>query len=307
MLTSKNTKLFDHVAIIDMMHPKKASLKQPCFIILSGLDVGRVFKIDDSMTLIGRHLKCNLILRDDCISRRHAKVKIEEQNKLHIEDLGSTNGIFFKGNKITSALLENGEKVLLGRRTLLKFAFLDELELICFQQMHKSSTRDALTGILNRSYFSHKISVDLAYTKRHKIPLNILMMDIDHFKQINDTYGHQTGDRVLMSVTSLTTNILRADDLFARYGGEEFIIMTKGTNIEGAHALGERIRQKIEKTIMESIDEPAGKFHVTISIGVAAVPPGVQVNHKAIIAAADKNLYEAKESGRNKVISSEIR
>jgi two-component system, cell cycle response regulator len=273
---------------------------------LGGLDVGSVVPFVGSVFVIGRDSKCNLILRDDGISRQHVEVKRTDDDFIIVRDLGSTNGTFIDGKKITEATLRDGEKVLLGRRTVLKFVMQDELEQSYQIQMYESSTRDGLTGTFNRKYFVQKIVADLSFAKRHGIPFSLLLLDIDFFKKVNDTHGHRTGDQALVSVTEAINATIRTEDLLARYGGEEFAVIAQGTNLVGGEALGERIRKRIAETDIPIADE-SGKFiKVTVSIGVATLPPGVAAQPEAVVSAADKNLYQAKEAGRNRVVASRI-
>ena len=128
-------------------------------------------------------------------------VKIQEDDgRLVVTDLDSTNGTFVGGEKIAEAVLKDGDKMLLGRRTVLKFVLQDELEQSYQQQMYESSTRDGLTGAYNRKYFSQKLTADLSFARRHRIPFSLLMLDIDFFKKINDTHGHRTGDDGIFEV-----------------------------------------------------------------------------------------------------------
>jgi two-component system cell cycle response regulator len=283
-----------------------AGRRKACFVILGGLEVGSVFFIEKSITLIGRDPASDLIVKDDGISRVHAEVRILEGDTLHIKDLDSTNGVFVSGERVKEATLKEGDKVLLGRRTILKFALYDEMEQNAQQQLYESSTRDGLTAVFNRKYFDQKIVSDLSFAKRHRIPFTLLMLDVDHFKKVNDTYGHRTGDLVLVSVTDAIQRTIRTEDVLARYGGEEFTVLAPGTGIDGGIALAERIRKQVESTEIRSLNNDE-EFRVTASIGIATLPPGILAAPEAIISLADKNLYEAKETGRNRVIGSTLK
>jgi len=289
-------------------HMKKVNIegqRRACFVILGGLEVGSVYFIDKRTTLIGRDPASDLLIKDDGISRIHAEVRRLDGDRLYIKDLDSTNGVFVGGERIQEAILNEGDKVLLGRRTVLKFALYDELEQHFQQQLYESSTRDGLTGVFNRKYFDQKILSDVSFAKRHKIPFTLLMLDVDYFKKVNDTYGHRTGDQVLISVTDAIQQTIRTEDVLARYGGEEFAVLAQGTGLEGGMALGERIRKQIESTVICALND-ASEFRVTASIGVATLLPGVQAAPEALVSLADKKLYEAKESGRNRVFATAL-
>ena len=289
-------------------HMRKVNIegrRRACFVILGGLEVGSVFFLEKRVTLIGRDPASDMIIKDDGISRVHAEVRRLDGDRLYIKDLNSTNGVFVGGERIQEAILNEGDKVLLGRRTVLKFALYDEMEQHFQQQLYESSTRDGLTGIFNRKYFDQKIISDVSFAKRHKIPFTLLMLDVDFFKKVNDTYGHRTGDQVLVSVTGAIQETIRTEDVLARYGGEEFAVLAQGTGLDGGKALGERIRKQVENTVICSLND-ATEFRATVSIGVATLMPGVVASPEAIVSLADKNLYEAKESGRNRVVSAAL-
>jgi len=164
---------------------------------------------------------------------------------------------------------------------------------------------DALTGVQNRRYFEHRCQIEISQARRHKHPLACMFLDIDKFKGINDTYGHQTGDEVLMSVASFIQSQLRVGDTIARYGGEEFVVLLPQADMYHASQIAERIRGCIAE---ENIYAQSGhSIHLTISIGVSMLPiadTAVEDSQLAdrMIAAADKALYQAKHGGRNRVI-----
>jgi diguanylate cyclase (GGDEF)-like protein len=164
---------------------------------------------------------------------------------------------------------------------------------------------DALTGIQNRRYFEHRCQIEISQARRHKHPLACMFLDVDRFKSINDTYGHQTGDEVLMSVAGFIQSQLRVGDTIARYGGEEFIVLLPQTDMYHASQIAERIRGCIAE---ENIYAQSGhSISLTISIGISMLPaddPAAGNSQLAdrMVAAADKALYEAKHGGRNRVV-----
>jgi diguanylate cyclase (GGDEF)-like protein len=194
--------------------------------------------------------------------------------------------------------------VLLGRRTILKFVMQDNLDLLFQRQMYESSVRDALTGAFNRRHFDERIASELSYAKRHGVPVTLAMLDLDHFKKINDSWGHQAGDQVLQSVAWSLMTMLRQEDIFARYGGEEFVVIARGIAAPGGLALGERLRAEVERMAVRT---PQGeRIPVTISVGVCIAPGGREVSPVELVRQADANLYAAKTSGRNRVVATEL-
>jgi diguanylate cyclase (GGDEF)-like protein len=173
---------------------------------------------------------------------------------------------------------------------------LERVKLIAF--LENLSITDALTGIANRRHFEWRLSEEIERARRYKYPLSALMMDLDHFKQVNDNYGHQIGDIVLQQVAQRLRRILRRTDFLARYGGEEFIVLAPQTPADRALILAERLRQVIAESPIPVADNL--QIHITISIGVAVFPNHAQ-NESELIGAADAALYKAKQMGRNRV------
>ena len=167
-------------------------------------------------------------------------------------------------------------------------------------QLAELSISDFLTGLANRRRFDEVLEIEWARARRNGQPMALLMLDIDHFKDINDRYGHQIGDACLQQIAKvLAENASRAADVAARYGGEEFAIICADSSIEGARNLAEKIRQSVEGLALGR--EGGAHDVVTVSIGVAAFVPDDLLPAKAIVRAADRALYEAKEGGRNRV------
>lgn len=167
---------------------------------------------------------------------------------------------------------------------------------------HESIT-DALTGTKNRRYFDQRLCEEVAHSLRYKLSLSLLLLDVDHFKKINDTYGHTIGDEVLVNLSKLVMEMVRDSDVVARYGGEEIVIITPSTDREEAELLAERLRATIEKTTMATIDATQEVVQVTVSIGVCSLGLIVQ-DKEALIEEADRALYLAKNQGRNRVVQS---
>lgn len=173
---------------------------------------------------------------------------------------------------------------------------LERAKLIAF--LENLSITDALTGIANRRHFEWRLSEEIERARRYKYPLSTLMLDLDHFKQVNDNYGHQIGDIVLQQVAQRLRRILRRTDFLARYGGEEFIVLAPQTPADRALILAERLRQVIAESPFPIADNL--QIHITISIGVAVFPDHAQ-NENELVRAADAALYKAKQTGRNRV------
>ena len=159
------------------------------------------------------------------------------------------------------------------------------------------AVRDGLTGLYNHRYFQDKLSEELAKADRYKKDLSLILTDVDHFKKFNDTYGHQEGDKVLMGVSQVLQETVRAKvDTVARYGGEEFAVILPETDGNAAYDLGERIRKSIESRLFEY--EGKKIYRVTLSLGLSSYPFDA-IEKRLLIQYADQALYDAKKNGRN--------
>ncbi|HVT07121.1 MAG TPA: GGDEF domain-containing protein [Polyangia bacterium] len=266
-------------------------------VVLAGASVGEMYKVETDKTIIGRGQKAHIRLLDDGISREHAQVVVEG-NKVFLQDLGSTNGTFCNGIKVDRKELADGDKILVGSTTILKFTYHDNLDEIFQKQMYESALRDGLTKAFNKKYFTDRLESELTFAIRHSSALALVMFDIDHFKKVNDTYGHQAGDYVLSEMSTLLTTTLRAEDVFARYGGEEFAVICRGIDLSQAHIVAERMRKAVEK---HRFVHEGTVIPVTISVGVTGLPDPVVKDASDLVSRADKALYQSKHGGRNRV------
>jgi two-component system, cell cycle response regulator len=217
-----------------------------------------------------------------------------------LRDLGSTNGTFVDGIRIQEAELNKGDKVFLGQWTILKYELYDRIEAAYQRQIYESSIRDGLTGVYNRKYFNQRLLSDLSFAKRHNLWFTLMIFDLDHFKNINDTFGHQAGDQVLKNVAASVHAMVRTEDIICRYGGEEFAIIAPGTDYEGGLKLGQRLLARVENETETPSARSGGAIKVTVSIGFATVRPETVLEPAKVIAIADENLYTSKNEGRNR-------
>ena len=167
-----------------------------------------------------------------------------------------------------------------------------------FSSIRNMATYDTLTGLYNRRYFEERLEVEAQRSFHSGLSLSLVMVDIDHFKKVNDTFGHTEGDQILCKVSSLLKNSVRKKDMVARYGGEEFILILPEAAPEQSFVIAERIRQLVEKTLFE-----VGRAHVhlTLSMGISNFPSHRVKSKEELVKMADQALYDAKRGGRNKV------
>jgi diguanylate cyclase (GGDEF)-like protein len=272
--------------------------------VTSGLDAGRVLPIPagDIVTL-GRAAECTFSFDDASLSRGHARV-MRVGSEYVLRDDGSRNGTFVNNQRLSKATtLRDGDRVQLGSNTMLRFTLVDEAEEAALRKVYEAAILDGLTGVFNRKHLEERIAAELAFSLRHGAPLAVVIVDVDHFKKVNDTYGHLAGDAVLKAVASLLAKSLRPEDVLARYGGEEFVVLARATSTEQAAELAERLRSAIESTAVTFEDK---LIRVTASSGVASLSePTIAKEREALLAAADGRLYRAKSSGRNRVVAAD--
>ncbi|HVU53147.1 MAG TPA: GGDEF domain-containing protein [Polyangia bacterium] len=278
--------------------PEGGKRDRAYLVVLAGASVGEMYKIEGDKTIIGRGQKATIRLLDDGISREHAQLVILK-DRIVLQDLGSTNGTYCNGLKVEgNKELVDGDKILVGSTTILKFTYHDNLDEIFQKQMYESALRDGLTKAFNKKYFTDRLESEFTFAVRHVAPLTLVLFDIDHFKKVNDTYGHQAGDHVLSEISTLLTGALRAEDVFARYGGEEFAVICRGSDVNQGQIVAERMRKAVEvhKFVFEGTHIP-----VTISVGVAGLPDPAVKDAAELVSLADQSLYKSKHGGRNRV------
>jgi two-component system cell cycle response regulator len=269
-------------------------------IVIAGSNVGEMHKIETDNTILGRSIDASIRLTDDGISRHHCRIR-EEDGALFVEDLGSRNGLFCNGVKVTHHELQDGDKIQLGKTTILKFSYQDDLEENFQKKMLESALTDGLTGAYNKRYFMERLDSEVKFSLRHKVSLGLMIMDLDKFKLVNDTYGHLAGDAVLTRFAELMHHSIRNEDVFARYGGEEFAIITRAIPRPDVYRFADRLRQETSELVImaEGVHIP-----ITVSIGLATLPEDEATGPTDLIKIADTMLYEAKRGGRNRVMMS---
>lgn len=280
--------------------PPKRTYGDACLILLypPGPDLGRRIALTRDEYVVGRVSENDIVVPRDAVSRRHARIAQSEEMGWYIEDLGSTNGSFVNDVRVHKKSLADGDQVRIGD-AIYKFLSGSNIEAAYHEEIYRMTILDGLTGIHNKRYFMDFLERELAASQRHGRPLSLVMFDIDHFKQINDTRGHLCGDHVLKELAARIKPRIRREDLFARYGGEEFAVVLDSTALLGGVAFAEDLRRRVRATPFEYDGE---SFQVTVSLGVATVDGESAVTPEELIARADEKLYEAKRTGRDRVV-----
>jgi diguanylate cyclase (GGDEF)-like protein len=269
--------------------------------VISGEGAGRVIPLPLGPTLLGRSPAADVRFDDSTISRSHARVISGAEGYL-LEDLGSLNGTFLRGVRVDRAHLLSGDRFQLGPRTLIRIAVADKLEREFLSHLVESSTRDPLTGTFNRRFFESRLDAELAYARRHGTKVAVLLLDIDHFKRVNDAYGHDAGDQVLRAVAVVVRGTIRAEDFLARLGGEEFAVVARAATQLDPIGLAQRVRLAVESLSIRLTGDQCAS--VTVSIGVAHHQECPEPSMgRALVKLADARLYRAKSGGRNAICS----
>src|SRR3989440_665392 len=285
--------------------------RRPALVSLRGELMAVPIPLERSQVIIGRALEADVRINDLRASRLHARINSDShaqtgETLYSITDLGSTNGTLLNGELITEAPLNDGDKIVIGDH-LFRFDMLDEIDREFQQQIHRLIAHDELTGLLTSKSFFSELRREAGRAEAESRPFCVLMMDLDHFKEVNDTYGHLVGSQTLEEVGGLITRALRAGDVAARFGGEEFAAFLLDADSAQALVAAERVRATIEAHTFATVrrgaaTDDAASFHITISIGVASFPSDGR-DPIELIELADTALYRAKQSGRNRVMA----
>ncbi|HEX9243272.1 MAG TPA: GGDEF domain-containing protein [Anaeromyxobacter sp.] len=283
-----------------------SSEKHAYLLALAGPQFGEMFALAPGRDLVlGRKDDVDVQLRDDGVSRRHATLRVEGEGALLV-DLGSANGTYVDGKRVPEARVTDGSRIQIGAHTALKFIWADEVEAFYQVRLAEGAFQDALTGLYNRRHLDERLTSELAAAQRHGRALSLLLVDIDHFKQVNDAHGHLAGDEALKMVAFVLRGAVRKEDVLARFGGEEFCVIARETPLDGALALAERIRLAVERSQFTWEGRQLGvtvSVGLTVSVGAATFVPGR--SERDLLGAADRALYAAKQQGRNRVVAVE--
>jgi len=281
--------------------PKRQAKDRHLLIRARGAQLGHVTPLGATPQRIGRSTECEIWLSDDGVSRRHASITASSAGYV-IEDTQSANGTFVAGQRVERVVLRDGDLIQFGPQAMFRYSITDEAQEQLLRQLYEASVTDALTGANNREAFDSQLRMELSYARRHSTDCGLVLFDVDHFKKVNDTYGHPTGDEVLVEIAKATRRLVRNEDVFARYGGEEFALILRGIALDGTKVVGERVRERIASLAIET---DKGKLSVTVSVGCSSVGSTPDPSAEALIAAADRRLYVAKRGGRNRVVATD--
>lgn len=280
---------------------QKAKEQEACLIIIRGTPQGHRFFLTQKEMTIGRDPTADISITDNGISRKHALIT-RSGEQVTLSDLGSSNGTFINDKKIqtgTPVTLAKEDMIKIGK-SIFKFLPAGELEILFYGNLDIAAHTDSLTKAYNKGYLMEALEAEFKRAKALHNDFSLIFFDLDHFKKVNDTFGHDAGDYVLRELAQLIrASQLRPKDVFGRYGGEEFVILLGQTNLTAALPIGEKIRAAIQA---HPFIYEGKRLPVTSSVGVAELTTAME-SPQTLLKAADQALYTAKAAGRNRVVA----
>jgi diguanylate cyclase (GGDEF)-like protein len=272
---------------------------RPTLLVLAGPILGARLTLTGAPTVFGRSSECDVTIPDEGISARHFEIALGPSGKFMVRDLGSMNGTLVNGQRLAGAErpLEPGDQLLIGH-TPMRFLMYTPAEDDLLNDLEARALQDPLTGLFNRRYFEQRLAQELQFANRHRTMLTLAILDIDHFKQVNDGWGHPVGDRLLLELASYLRGCVRTEDVVVRHGGEEFSILMRQTDETGARTTADRLRVGVEGFPFVQL---GNRIPITISVGLAVAQGRKGLLGAQLVDAADQQLYRAKQEGRNRI------
>ena len=298
----------------DVGMPAAERERRPALVFLRGELLAAPIPLERDEVVLGRALEADVRVNDPRASRLHARIRLERDEatgaaRYRLLDLGSTNGTLLNGQPVADAYLREGDKLTIGDH-ILRFDLLDDVDREYQRHIHRLLAHDELTGLLTSKSFFSELRREAARAAEDARPFCVLMMDLDHFKEVNDNHGHLVGSQTLEEVGAIITRALRAGDVAARFGGEEFAAFLLNADCAQGLVAAERVRSGVEAHRFDATrrgspgeqrDEAGERsLRVTISVGLAAFPDDAR-DPIELVELADTALYRAKHTGRNRV------
>lgn len=295
-MDTKKTEDYDYDAVSGSLIATGEA--EACLVVIHGPQLGELIPLSGQELMIGRSDECGLRLTGSGVSRSHCRVARDVSRGYFVEDLGSTNGTLLNDERIDTAQLRDGDLLSIGD-AVVKFFGDRNIEAIYHSRLHEQVNKDALTGLFNRRYFDSVLEVEIPRAARYRRPLALIIIDVDRFKSINDSYGHPAGDAVLSRVAALLLDRVRKSDVLFRVGGDELAVILPETSLVTAVQVAEACRRLIADATFEL---ELTTLRVTASFGVAELQHGME-QPTELLQLADQSLYRAKAAGGNRVES----
>jgi len=283
---------------------------RPALIFLNGDLFAVPIPLEREEVILGRAIEADVRINDPKVSRLHACINTEYNEQTGdtvctIKDLNSRNGTFLNGRRVEGKqILQKGDKITIGTH-ILKFEMFDEIDREYHWQIRRLLSHDDLTGLLSSRSFFSELRREVARSTAENRNFCVLMIDVDDFKRVNDTYGHLTGSKTIEELGACISSVMRSGDVAARFGGEEFAAFLLDANLAQGLIAAERIRKAVEEYNFSVIQrgKKSSEFHkITVSIGVSCFPDDSR-DPIELVEMADSALYRAKREGKNKVCS----
>jgi len=278
---------------------QEARKSEACLIIVVGRPLGKRFALKSKTIVIGRGSECEIPLLESSLSRTHAQMLKKRNGRFYVKDLDSTNGTYLNDQKLTpgkAVEVTNGDFLKLGNM-IFKFIGRGKIDNVFHKDLLNLATRDDLTGTLNRYSLISALEEGFKKARMSRKPLSAIVLDIDQFKSVNDTFGHAVGDLVLKETAKVAQSAVRGDDFIGRFGGDEFMAVLWDSSLTNACIVAERIRSKIEK---HNFIYEGKRIPVTVSLGVCSLDDSIQ-SVGTFFERADAAQYNAKKNGGNQV------
>lgn len=271
----------------------------PTLIVLSGSRSGQCFRLEPGNHVLGRGWDADLFLDDESVSRKHAEFTVTREGQYYLRDLGSTNGTKVNGIPITGKpqRIFVGDRIRLSSTACVKLRVQDNTEEQMQQALYNMAIHDPLTGAFNKRYLAERIDQEVAFAWRRGRPLSLIILDLDRFKAVNDTHGHDTGDALLAEVATRLRACVRETDTVARMGGDEFTVLLTDLTADPDASM---VARRMLDILAAPFDLDGTRCRIGASIGIASYPDHAE-DLDALMAAADGAMYAVKRSGKNEM------
>lgn len=278
----------------------RAPVERRVLTVISGPSAGVVFTLQREIHLLGRGEVADMQVDDADVSRIHARFRRGDDGKYTVEDASSTNGTFLGERRIDRATLSPGDRIQCGPSLVLRYTVTDDIEQELLEQMHASATRDVLTRVYNRAHFLERLSAELAHAARHRVPLSVLVIDVDGLARVNEADGPAAGDILLRAIAGRLHRLIRVEDVLARFGGDEFAVLARSTPLAAASLLAERLRAAVRDIQLPAAEVEAPR--ILLSIGVSSLSElRSPATTTQLLALAVARLRLAKAAGGDRV------
>ena len=298
------TSIRDVGAMVAALQAQGGIAKGPrhLFVRMNGADMGRVWSLEKQRISIGRANGNDILVDDDGTSRQHAILE-RYDDRYALIDQGSSNGTFVGGKEVERHVLADGDLVNVGPACTLRYTRTDAESEALLIALHRSNAFDHLTETYNDDHFRDVFERELSFARRHDTTLSLVVLDLDHFRVLNDDHGYEAGDAVLGALAKILKDATRREDVLARTGGGVFSMLLRATAIDQARVLAERLRETIAGAPVALPD--GGEAVVTVSVACASLGCTREKTAEALLHLCQRRMQSAKRGGRNRVVTTE--